>query len=87
MIAAIRLRPELAAKYPEVLQVLEEIVAAFNSQPVMVGNAQITSGTIAPNGRVLGNIGDLYVNRSGSTSTTLYVKESGTNTKTGWVAK
>lgn len=29
----------------------------------------------------------IYLNRSGGAGTTLYVKESGANTNTGWVAK
>jgi hypothetical protein len=52
----------------------------------------ITSGNFkrgagSPNGSVTGNPGDLYTNTSGGANTTLYVKESGTGTNTGWVAK
>lgn len=44
-------------------------------------------GTGSPNGAVTGNPGDMYINDSGGASTTLYVKESGVGTNTGWVAK
>lgn len=44
-------------------------------------------GTGSPNGVVTGDIGNLYINTSGGAGTTLYVKESGTATNTGWVAK
>ena len=43
------------------------------------------SGT--PEGNVRANIGAIYQRVDGGASTTLYVKESGTDTKTGWVAK
>lgn len=40
-----------------------------------------------PEGVVTGEIGDLCINTNGGAGTTLYVKESGNGTKTGWVAK
>jgi hypothetical protein len=46
-----------------------------------------TSGAGSPNGVVTGSPGDLYTNTSGGANTTLYVKESGAATNTGWVAK
>ena len=45
------------------------------------------SGVGSPNGVVSGSPGDLYVSTSGGAGTTLYVKESGVNTNTGWIAK
>lgn len=44
-------------------------------------------GSGDPNGSVTGNIGDEYRNRTGGAGTTLYIKESGEGTNTGWVAK
>ena len=46
----------------------------------------VIEGTGSPNSVVSARVGTLYVDRSGGTSTTLYVKESGTG-NTGWVAK
>lgn len=40
-----------------------------------------------PEGNVTGNVGDLCINTNGGAGTTLYVKETGNNTNTGWVAK
>lgn len=40
-----------------------------------------------PNGNVTGNIGDLCINTGGGAGVTLWVKESGDGTNTGWVAK
>lgn len=44
-------------------------------------------GEGAPENVVTANIGCIYINTNGGASTTLYVKESGLGTKTGWVAK
>lgn len=46
----------------------------------------ISSGTEDPNGRVTGNIGDMYL-CAGTPGPCFYVKESGTGTDTGWVVK
>ena len=59
---------------------------ALTGTPTINGVA-IRTGTGSPNGSVTGNPGDLYLNKSGGASTTLYVKESGTATNTGWVGK
>lgn len=40
-----------------------------------------------PNGNVTGVIGDLCLNTNGGANVTLWVKESGIGTNTGWVAK
>ena len=52
-----------------------------------VNGATIQAGTGSPNGVVTGNPGDMYLNKSGGASTTLYIKESGSGTNTGWVGK
>jgi hypothetical protein len=44
-------------------------------------------GNGSPNGAVTDNPGARYSNLSGGAGTTLYVKESGVGTNTGWVAK
>lgn len=40
-----------------------------------------------PNGVITASPGALYLNRGGGAATTLWVKESGVNTNTGWVGK
>lgn len=54
---------------------------------VSVGGALIQSGFGSPNSALVGNPGDLYLNKSGGAGTSVYVKESGAGTNTGWVAK
>lgn len=54
------------------------------------GTAFLTSirrGTGSPEGVVTANPGSLFLRTDGGAGTTLYVKESGLNTNTGWVAK
>jgi len=43
--------------------------------------------TGSPNGQVTGSVGDLAIRTDGGAGSTLYVKESGTATNTGWAAK
>ena len=48
------------------------------------GNPTVTSGAGVPEGVVTANIGSLYLRTDGSPGATLYVKEAGTGTNTGW---
>jgi hypothetical protein len=50
-------------------------------------NATISSGEGAPNGVRTGNPGDMYLRIDGGAGTSLYVKETGIGTNTGWVGK
>jgi hypothetical protein len=59
--------------------------ASSNGVQFSVGNT-ITSGTGSPEGVLVAPIGSLFLRTDGSTSTTLYVKTSGTG-NTGWTAK
>lgn len=47
----------------------------------------IEYGVGSPEAVLVGNPGDLYVNTDGGAGITLYVKETGVATDTGWVAK
>lgn len=47
----------------------------------------VSAGTGSPNGVVSGSPGDIYLNLSGGAGTTLFVKESGAATNTGWQGK
>jgi hypothetical protein len=48
---------------------------------------EVVSGEGDPEGTVIARVGTLYLRKDGGSGTTLYVKESGDNTDTGWVAK
>lgn len=50
-----------------------------------VGGTKESAGAGSPENVVVGSIGDRYYRKDGSAGTTLYVKESGTATNTGWV--
>lgn len=56
-------------------------------QPNLGAGTLWSSGAGDPNGVIVGSPGDLYTNTNGGAGTTLYVKESGANTNTGWVGK
>lgn len=49
--------------------------------------ASIRSGSATPNSNVTGSVGDIYLWTGGAAGTTLWVKESGAATNTGWVSK
>jgi hypothetical protein len=55
--------------------------------PVYINGCHYKSGTGSPNGSAVGSPCDVYANKSGGAGTTLYVKESGSTTNTGWVGK
>lgn len=87
MIATYPNRAAIQAQYPDLDRVLLELVKAINTPPLYIGEVAIHSGTGTPEGVVIGNVGDLFLRTDGSTSTTLYVKTSTRNSKTGWTAK
>lgn len=60
----------------------EDLLAAVND----LGQLEFI-GTGSPNGAVTASPPARYWNRSGGAGTTLYVKESGVNTNTGWIGK
>lgn len=60
-------------------------ITATNS--VVIGTIKISFGTGSPNGVVTGSVGDQFMRTDGGAATTLYVKESGTATTSGWVGK
>lgn len=76
--------PDALFELAKTLQDLQFEPAPVAVQPLPVN---ILAGTGSPNSVVVGYIGDLYLNKSGGASTTLYVKESGSGTNTGWVGK
>ena len=52
----------------------------------IINGLNIQKGEGTPEGNVTASVGNLYLRTDGGTSTTLYIKESGTG-NTGWVAK
>jgi hypothetical protein len=52
-----------------------------------INGAVVRASTGSPNGVVTGSPGDMYLNKNGGAGTTLYIKESGVATNTGWVGK
>lgn len=61
-------------------------VMALLSLTIGAGAIVMTSGTGSPEGAVTGSPGDLFLRIDGGAGTTMYVKETGSATNTGWVA-
>jgi hypothetical protein len=59
----------------------------YQLTPPQGSGAAWTAGNGSPEGVVVGSPGDLYSDTSGGAGTTLYVKESGVATNTGWIGK
>lgn len=70
----------------EVLEVLAGNIKTGAGNSYLIGTTRICSGSCSPNGLVSAPPGSIYLNTSGGSGTTLYVKESGSGT-TGWVGK
>jgi hypothetical protein len=51
------------------------------------GTGRFIAGLGDPNGKLTGNVGDIFQRIDGAVNSTLYVKESGNGTNTGWTAK
>ena len=62
---------------------LRRVVQAVNAQD----DTRVLTGQGSPEGVVVAKVGRLYARSDGGAGTTLYVKESGNNTNSGWAAK
>ena len=62
---------------------LRRVVQAVNAHD----DTRVLTGQGSPEGVVVAKVGRLYTRTDGGAGTTLYVKESGNNTNTGWTAK
>lgn len=78
---------------PESFDLLQSFVNVLNGVEVgaytqiVLAGVTLTFGSGSPNGAVSGSPPDLYFNLSGGAGTTLWVKETGSATNTGWVGK
>jgi hypothetical protein len=72
-------------------EILETLLGRLGSNTSLVDYMELTrklkSGEGSPEGVVDADVGTIYLRFEGSTSTTLYVKETGGSGSTGWVAK
>ena len=64
----------------DVIREIGEVKGVLADCPVLWGKG-------SPEDIVFAKIGTLYLRLDGSTSTTLYIKESGDPSKDGWIAK
>lgn len=59
----------------------------FNALQGALAALGIYAGTGSPNTVVTASVGAIYRRLDGGAATSIYIKESGTATNTGWVAK
>lgn len=64
----------------------EVVIRRYTAEPITAYINLFSSGIGSPQGILTAPVGSLYTRTDGGTSTTLYVKETGTG-NTGWVAK
>jgi hypothetical protein len=69
------------------LTAFQAVCTNIGLDPTHNTKPQFYSGAGSPNGVVTASPPALYFNTTGGANTTLYVKESGASTNTGWVAK
>jgi len=62
------------------------IDAFFAGTITLGGGPQVLTGSGSPVGIVVADVGSTFARQDGSANTTLYVKESGSGTSSGWVA-
>ena len=65
---------------------VDQMTVSNAGRIILSNGSVIASGTGSPEGVVTAQVGSIYTNTSGSTSTTLYIKTSGSG-NTGWTAK
>jgi hypothetical protein len=66
---------------------LREVTAKFRSLENVLSKLPISFGLGDPENVIVADIGSLHLRLDGGVGTTLYIKESGDETATGWVAK
>lgn len=74
-------KPSGISELNRMLKTLFDLVAGDGK------NVKVINGYGSPEGEIVASIGAVYLRKDGSTSTTLYIKTSGTETATGWTAK
>lgn len=61
--------------------------ALYDNLPSDTEKVRVFRGYGTPENAVSAQVGSLFLRQDGGASTTLYVKESGDGTDTGWIAK
>lgn len=73
--------------YPRIIECTGSLSSVQATGRTSIGGARWSYGSGDPNGVLAGNPGELYSSTAGGSGATVYVKESGVDTNTGWTAK
>lgn len=76
----------LAQGNAEMQEFLDDLLDAVRPLQLVGNDIAIMAGDGDPDGVITANVGSLFLRTDGAGSTTLYVKETGTD-ENGWVAK
>lgn len=79
-------RPAVTVQAPVIQRPAVQVVQPI-SIVTLANGARIMDGYGTPEGVIFGSPADQWLRRDGGAGTCLYVKETGVNTNTGWVAK
>lgn len=82
----VQLRSNVVKIRGRVAGVVTDYLVIIANRITFTNGRMITFGSGTPEAAITAPIGSLYLRTDGSTSTTLYVKTSGTG-NTGWTAK
>jgi hypothetical protein len=66
---------------------IREVIRAEIRRAPPQRDSGVLVGTGTPNGQITASVGAIYRRLDGGAGTTFWVKESGANTSSGWVAK
>lgn len=66
---------------------MEDMRKVVSALQILGNGVIVRAGSGSPEGTTTANRGSLYLRTDGGAGTTLYVKESGMNTTTGWIGK
>lgn len=72
---------------PEVYEFFKAIAEALKNDYLSGEDIGRYVGAGSPEGVITANVGSIYQRTDGGASTSFYVKESGDDTNTGWIAK
>lgn len=79
--------PPLPPNTDSSLRFALERIELFLNEAVPVLEANVRRGAGSPEGVVTGNVGNIWLQSDGGIGTTIWIKEVGNGTNTGWDSK
>jgi len=83
----VELTPETIIKSTGVAELNRMLKTLFDLVAGDGKDVKVLYGYGSPEGVIVASVGAIYMRKDGGAGTSVYIKESGTQTATGWVAK